>query len=46
MIDCMIAAAAWRHGAALLCLDVDREHVATVIGIRTRRRITSQVTAR
>jgi predicted nucleic acid-binding protein len=33
MIDCMIAAVAWRHGAALLCLDVDLERVATVIGI-------------
>lgn len=33
MIDCMIAAVAWRHGAALLCLDVDLERVATLIGI-------------
>ena len=32
-IDCMIATVAWRHHAALLCLDVDLERVATVIGI-------------
>jgi predicted nucleic acid-binding protein len=32
-IDCMIAAVAWRHHAAVLCLDVDLERVATVIGI-------------
>ncbi len=33
MIDCMIAAVAWRHRAALLCLDGDLEHVAAVIGV-------------
>jgi hypothetical protein len=33
MIDCMIAAVAWRNGAALLCRDVDLERVAAVIGI-------------
>lgn len=33
MIDCMIAAVAWRQGASLLCRDVDLEHVAKVIGI-------------
>jgi len=33
MIDCMIAAVAWRNSAALLCRDVDLERVATVIGI-------------
>ena len=33
MIDCMIAAVAWRRGAALLCRDVDLERVAAVIGI-------------
>lgn len=33
MIDCMIAAVAWRRGAALLCRDADLEHVAEVIGI-------------
>lgn len=33
MIDCMIAAVAWRHGAKLLCRDVDLQRVATVIGI-------------
>ena len=33
MIDCMIAAVAWRRGATLLCRDVDLERVADVIGI-------------
>jgi len=33
MIDCMIAAVAWRQGARLLCRDVDLERVATVVGI-------------
>jgi predicted nucleic acid-binding protein len=33
MIDCMIAAAAWRSGAALLCRDVDLSRVAQVVGI-------------
>ncbi len=33
MIDCMIAAVAWRRGAGLLCFDADLERVATVIGI-------------
>ncbi len=33
MIDCMIAAVAWRHGAALLCRDGDLNRVAHVIGI-------------
>jgi predicted nucleic acid-binding protein len=33
MIDCMIAAVAWRRGATLLCRDADLEHVAEVIGI-------------
>jgi predicted nucleic acid-binding protein len=33
MIDCMIAAVAWRRGAALLALDSDLERVARVIGI-------------
>lgn len=33
MIDCMIAAVAWRRGATLLCRDVDLERVAEVIGI-------------
>ncbi len=30
MIDCTIAAVAWRHGAGLLCLDIDLERVARV----------------
>jgi predicted nucleic acid-binding protein len=33
MIDCMIAAVAWREGAALLCRDADLDRVAAVIGI-------------
>ena len=33
MIDCMIAAVAWRQGATLLCRDIDLERVAEVIGI-------------
>lgn len=33
MIDCMIAAVAWRRGASLLCRDVDLEHVAEIVGI-------------
>jgi predicted nucleic acid-binding protein len=33
MIDCMIAAVAWRQGAALLCRDADLDRVARLIGI-------------
>lgn len=33
MIDCMIAAVAWRRGAALLSYDVDLDRVAQVVGI-------------
>jgi hypothetical protein len=33
MIDCMIAAVAWRRGAALLSHDVDLDRVAQAIGI-------------
>ena len=33
MIHCMIAAVAWRHGAALLAADIDLIRVAGVIGI-------------
>jgi hypothetical protein len=33
MIDCMIAAVAWRQGAALLSCDADLNRVALVIGI-------------
>lgn len=33
MIDCMIAAVAWRQRAALLCCDADLNGVADVIGI-------------
>jgi predicted nucleic acid-binding protein len=33
MIDCMIAAVAWRQDAALLCRDADLDRVAQLIGI-------------
>ncbi|HEX8066019.1 MAG TPA: PIN domain nuclease [Thermoleophilaceae bacterium] len=33
MVDCMIAAVAWRCGAALLAQDADLDRVATVAGI-------------
>jgi predicted nucleic acid-binding protein len=33
MIDCMIAAVAWRRGAALLSYDVDLDRVAQAVGI-------------
>ena len=33
MIDCMIAAVAWRLGAAVLAHDVDLDRVARVIGV-------------
>ena len=33
MIDCMIAAVAWRREAALLSFDVDLDRVARVVGI-------------
>jgi predicted nucleic acid-binding protein len=33
MVDCMIAAVAWRRGAALLSHDVDLDRLAQVIGI-------------
>ena len=33
MIDCMIAAVAWRRGAALLLFDVDLDRVARVVAI-------------
>jgi predicted nucleic acid-binding protein len=33
LIDCMIAAVAWRHGATLLACDVDLHRVAAVAGV-------------
>ncbi len=33
LVDCMIAAVAWRAGATLLARDVDLERIAAVIGI-------------
>ncbi len=33
MIDCLIAAVAWRHGATLLSHDADLARVADVLGI-------------
>lgn len=34
MVDCMIAAVAWRHEATLLACDADMDRVAGVIGIK------------
>jgi predicted nucleic acid-binding protein len=33
MVDCMIAAVAWRNGASLLAQDSDLQHVAQIVGI-------------
>ena len=33
LIDCLIAAVAWRRGATLLAQDVDLHRVAEVIGV-------------
>jgi predicted nucleic acid-binding protein len=33
MIDCMIAAVAWRSGAAVLACDADFDRVARIIGV-------------
>jgi predicted nucleic acid-binding protein len=33
MVDCMIAAVAWRRGASLLSCDVDLDRVAQVVGL-------------
>jgi len=33
MVDCMIAAVAWRSGATLLAFDIDLSRVAGIIGI-------------
>jgi predicted nucleic acid-binding protein len=33
LIDCMIAAVAWRHGASILACDADLDRVAGVTGI-------------
>lgn len=33
MLDCMIAAVAWSHGATLLSYDIDLDRVAQVIGV-------------
>ena len=33
MVDCLVAAVAWRHRAALLAYDVDLDRVARVVGI-------------
>lgn len=34
LLDCMIAAVAWRHGASVLSYDVDLDRVAGVIGLK------------
>jgi predicted nucleic acid-binding protein len=33
LLDCMIAAVAWRRGASLLAQDLDLDRVASVIGV-------------
>jgi predicted nucleic acid-binding protein len=33
MVDCMIAAVAWRHGASLLAQDADLQRLGQMIGI-------------
>jgi predicted nucleic acid-binding protein len=33
LLDCLIAAVAWRRGASLLSHDVDMDRVASVIGV-------------
>jgi predicted nucleic acid-binding protein len=33
MVDCMIAAVAWRHQATLLACDADLDHVARIVGV-------------
>jgi predicted nucleic acid-binding protein len=33
LVDCMIAAVAWRYKATLLACDIDLDHVARVIGV-------------
>jgi predicted nucleic acid-binding protein len=33
LVDCMIAAVAWRHQATLLACDANLDHVARVIGL-------------
>ena len=37
VVDCMIAAVAWRNGAALLAQDVDLQRLGLVIGIELDR---------
>lgn len=37
MVDCMIAAVAWRHGASLLAHDVDLVRVSQVVSITLDR---------
>jgi predicted nucleic acid-binding protein len=33
MVDCMIAAVAWRNGASLLAQDVDLQRVGQIVGV-------------
>jgi predicted nucleic acid-binding protein len=37
MVDCMIAAVAWRHGASLLAQDVDLLRLGQIVGIELDR---------
>jgi predicted nucleic acid-binding protein len=34
LVDCMVAAVAWRSDAALLACDSDMDHIARVVGIQ------------
>jgi predicted nucleic acid-binding protein len=38
MIDCMIAAVAWRRGAALLAHDADMDRIARIVDVRLDER--------
>jgi len=37
MVDCMIVAVAWRHGASLLAEDVDLHRLGQIVGIELDR---------
>src|SRR5438309_5847331 len=39
MVDCMIAAVAWRSGASLLAHDVDLQRLGQIVGIELDKRL-------